>query len=249
MRFIRWAVIFVLIITINPYHLSTAATATGESRGWDIYFVRHAETVANKTGDYSGDNARRFTPEGEAAILDLINKLAPYHFDHIIVSPLFRTRATILPYLQHNGLKAEIWPELAECCWQQDKGAPVPETIRQGEEIVLEPEHVPFFTFRDENATRYIDDRSYAEGLAQIKRSYELLKERYSGSGESVLIIGHSLAGIRLLDEIIGEQQYTGSTWLDNATINHVRVLPDGTVKVLMINDVEQTREVTVSST
>jgi broad specificity phosphatase PhoE len=237
----RWAFIAVLIL-ISSYHLSVA----DESKGWDIYFVRHAETVANRTNHHSENNARCFTPEGEAAALELGDKLAPYHFDHIIVSPLFRARATILPYLQNNGLKAEIWPELAECCWQKDKGAPVPQTIRQGKEIILEPEHAPFFSFRDKNSTRYIDDRSYAEGLAQIKRSYELLQERFGGSGASILIIGHSLAGIRLLDEFIGEQQYTGSTWLDNATINHVRVLPDGTVKVLILNNVEQTRAVTV---
>jgi broad specificity phosphatase PhoE len=244
----QWGLIAVFVVVSNLCHLSVASATADENRGWDIYFVRHAETVANRTNHHSEDNARRFTQEGEAAALELVNKLAPYHFDHILVSPLFRTRATILPYLQHNGLTAEIWPELAECCWQPEKGAPVPETIRQGKAIVLEPEHAPFFTFRDENAKRYIDDRTYAEGLAQIKRSYELLKGRFGGRGESILIIGHSLAGIRLLDEIIGEHNnITGATWLDNATINHVRVLPDGTIKVLMINDVEQTREVTVS--
>ena len=98
-----------------------AATASAFD-GVTVYYVRHAESFANAKERYIAEGREAELPEdldalspvGEQQAQALVAKLEPYAFDHILVSPLNRARATILPYAQQAGLRAEIWPELAE---------------------------------------------------------------------------------------------------------------------------------------
>jgi len=69
----------------------------------DLYYVRHAQTMANVTREYTEENQRTFSPLGEAQVDEVTEKLADLHFDVVIVSPAWRTQRTILPYLKERG--------------------------------------------------------------------------------------------------------------------------------------------------
>ena len=85
--------------------------------GFDLVFVRHAETVANATGQYSSSTIDRFSSLGESEVKTLTTKLEkePF-FDRIFVSPSPRALRTIAPYLRATHQRATIWPLLYECC-------------------------------------------------------------------------------------------------------------------------------------
>lgn len=212
------------------------ADAAIKNKGLDIYYVRHAESVGNRTGDYSGDNQRLFTPEGEKARKTLVEALAPYHFDHILVSPLYRARQTILPYLQASGQMAELWPELAECYWERGSDITDPDDLEHGDEIMLEEEHVPFFAFRPDGHY-FIGRYNAPDGAALVKSAVDLLLERYGQSGKTLLLVGHFYAGRGLIETLLGYKDDDPSISLENTTVSHLRQLPDGTFKLLMLNN------------
>ena len=59
-------------------------------QGLEIYFVRHAQTEANRTHIHSRENDRTFSAEGKEQVAALTEKLGQYNFDHILVSPKYR---------------------------------------------------------------------------------------------------------------------------------------------------------------
>lgn len=73
-----------------------------------LYFIRHAESLAN-TGGTTPDAAHiPLTEQGwqqAEALLDRFSQV-----DQIIVSPYLRTQQTAEPLLQRTGLTAQVWP-------------------------------------------------------------------------------------------------------------------------------------------
>jgi hypothetical protein len=100
-----------------------ACVAPAEA-GLKIYYLRHAEGGHNVVKEWSKvpksqwpayvGNGNIFTPLGEKQAAAATAKLQKYHFDAILVSSMWRTRNTVLPYLKTTGAKGEIWPELHE---------------------------------------------------------------------------------------------------------------------------------------
>jgi broad specificity phosphatase PhoE len=199
-----------------------------------LYFVRHAETVANVTKEYNRKTEQTFTDVGEQQRRRLVDKLDDYEFDAILVSPLWRTQHTILPYLQATDATAELWSELAECCWQDDRQAKPTADRREGDPIVNEDPSR--FRLRDDGATRLWKTRhNYGNGMAQVREAARLIKARYSRSGKTILVVGHSLAGSRLLTILAGidpEQQLN----LVNTGLSYLCELPDGTFEIVSLN-------------
>jgi alpha-ribazole phosphatase len=73
-----------------------------------LYFIRHAESLAN-TGGTTPDAAHiPLTEQGwqqAEALLDRFSQV-----DQIIVSPYLRTQQTAEPLLKRTGLTAQVWP-------------------------------------------------------------------------------------------------------------------------------------------
>ena len=73
-----------------------------------LYFIRHAESLAN-TGGTTPDAAQiPLTEQGwqqAEALLDRFSRV-----DQIIVSPYLRTQQTAAPLLKRTGLTAQVWP-------------------------------------------------------------------------------------------------------------------------------------------
>jgi len=124
-----------MVLCVLGAFVSTAALSAPAT---EIYIVRHAETVGNATHKHTHHNDRTFSARGKKQVVELTRDLDKLHFDHIIVSPKYRVLKTIFPYLKKHHLVAEIWPELAECCWQQKSSRLSSFRLYRGDAIVLD---------------------------------------------------------------------------------------------------------------
>lgn len=120
----------------NTNQMSLKGDQTGLSTSkitHHIYFVRHGETESNAKTSESADN---FSPKGSEQVRALTDKLQgmDVKFDQIYISPLWRTRSTIKPYLDGQGNRYSaidnyIESGIAECCW--DQGSMTKDVVEQ----------------------------------------------------------------------------------------------------------------------
>ena len=203
--------------------------------GLDVYILRHAETMGNVTGNYSEENQKTFSPKGLEQVAGIVEKLKDYHFDHIVVSPTYRTRQTILPYLREHGLTAEIWPEIEECCCDMRGNSPPAPDIPLGEPVVIEDDETLYFRVREDAPMRFAP-RSEEEGVAQMFRARDQILKRFGQSGQSVLVVSHSCTGSRIMETLLGVKP-SGRFAPGNAALIHLQQEPDGTFQLLRFND------------
>jgi len=230
-------VVFCLIISHAEAQVSNVSS---DEKGVDVYMLRHAETLANVTDVYTQENMTTFSEKGRQQVDQLLEKLKAYHFDSILVSPIHRAQYTILPYLEKGGMTAEIWPELAECCWQKDQDLMASASIPMGMAIPLDERMRKYFKLRDNFSMRYYNQKNYADGVALQRKVVEMLVARFGHSGKSVLIVGHYHAGGRLI-EILSGLPPVGRFNLKNATLTHLRQRKDGSFQLMMLNDIPYT--------
>lgn len=180
-----------------------------------VFYLRHAEgghnvvdqfvkagIPTNEWPAYVG-NENAFSPQGEAQAQATATNLLAYRFDFIAVSPKWRTRHTILPYLQATGQKAEIWPELGETANTDQlpaAGGLNPELWHGARSIRLTPEETNYFTFRaDGTGRRELVVSNQVEAVACARRVEQLLHERFQSQPAHVLLVGHGNASRTLL--------------------------------------------------
>lgn len=210
-------------------------TVAAGADGLDIYLVRHAQTEANASGVNDKRTSSTFSNAGQTQIRQLTEELMKYKFDAVLVSPTERTLYTIVPYLKVTGATGVIWPEIAECCWQEDRENQYGGHLVWDKEIRLSPEIATQFSFREGIPARGYANRSYADGIAQVRQAATLIKDRYSGSGKSILIVTHYHAGALLMAQLLGMERES-LPGLENAGIAHLRQGADERFSLLMIN-------------
>jgi broad specificity phosphatase PhoE len=209
--------------------LLIVAVALAPPKPTEIVFVRHGETVANATGRYNSRTVDTFSARGEKQVAALTRELAPMRFDAILVSPSLRALKTILPYLQaHPAVRAEVWPELYECCDAHTKRIPglTSPKLRFGRKVTLPAGFQRYFDVVANN-NRMIEAPSYEDGLRQIQWTADHLRRRFLHSGQTVLIVGHSLHGGRLLELLEGKAML-GRIRPENAHVMRLQERADG---------------------
>jgi broad specificity phosphatase PhoE len=224
--------------------------------GLKVYYIRHAEGGHNvvkdwalvpreQWPDYVG-RADRFTPLGLEQVAKVPEKLKPYTFDFIAVSPLWRTRHTILPYLQAQQLKAEIWPELAEfgglpMTLIGSPHLPAPQTeLFTGQEIQVAGNETSYFTLRDDGRREFKLPASSAQAAANLQaileKNVKLIRKRFGGTEKSILLVGHGNNGRQLLRTLTGNPD-DAKVGIRNTGIWMVEEQKDGTFKLILLND------------
>ncbi len=193
----------------------------------EIYFIRHAETEKNAK---ISDNENAFSPEGLIQIdhLDppgLTQRLMAYNieFDAILVSPKWRAQHTILPYLRRTGKKAVIWPELEECCWQEDQTADVSSAEVKYVSGKIKLEDSEYFSYREDKSSQGWDNKTFGDGIRQVERGVDVLQAQFARSGQKILLVGHYHSGGRILQRLLGRsirEEITLS--LSNAKLQHL---------------------------
>ena len=228
-----------------------------------IYYIRHAEgghNVKKEWGIYSesewpsyvGDHSA-FTPKGIMQQSRVSNKLKRFHFDFVAVSPAWRCKNTVLPYLKDSKMKGEIWPELAEIYATSLIVSPdLPEHISdkkilgEGDEITLLPEEEPYFTLRKDGLNEFKKarfPRDHSESAKEnamakviIDSVLELIKNR-NASYKTILLSGHGSSGAAVLRMLTNNPLYHFPQ-ITNTGVWMVEQQDDGTFKLKMFNDV-----------
>ena len=212
------------------------AAAAFESPALDVYLIRHAETMGNVTLDYSETNQCTFSPKGLTQVAGITEKLKDFSFDDVLVSPTWRTRQTILPYLKAHHVTAEICPEVEECCCDCRGDTAPAADIHLGDKIVISEGEAPYFKLRDTNTMFRFAPATDEEAAGQIRRAGDHIRSRFGGSGKSILIVTHSCSGGRLISDLLG-LDYGGRFGPGNAALTHLRQGPDGRFTLLTLND------------
>jgi broad specificity phosphatase PhoE len=223
--------------------------------GLKVYFLRHAEAGHNAVKQwenkprnqwpaYVGD-PNSFTPLGKSQILPCTEKLKKLHFDLIAVSPTWRTRNTVTPYLRQTGQTAEIWPALLEfgSIDQQHDFAPLPPpstNLFTGEIIRLPESDADLFTLRQDSQRLFRLGHSPAQKAADrwaaVQKDIDLIQKRFGGSEKSILLVGHDNIG-RLLLEAITQDKNLFDVSLLNTSLWMVEQQLDGRFQLRLLND------------
>jgi len=66
--------------------LTCASSGPRGGSGFDLYNVRHSETVANVTKEYNNETQGQFSSKGQAEIRALAKALGAEKIDHVLVS-------------------------------------------------------------------------------------------------------------------------------------------------------------------
>ena len=154
-----------------------------------LYIIRHAESQGNASGQYGTEVSDSLSLQGEKQAEALAEELKALEFDKIIVSPRLRTMQTIAPYLKKTDQKGEIWPELAEACWHEEredpaeKWNPIPVQLTDSEKEI--------FTFRDNESVIPASVETFREGLCRVNEAFKRIQKMASESDESILMVSH----------------------------------------------------------
>ena len=229
-----------------------------------IYYIRHAEgghNVKKEWGifpksewpSYVGNHSA-FTPKGIMQQSRVSKKLKRFKFDFVAVSPAWRCKNTVLPYLVDAEMKGEIWPELQEiyatnliispdlpAYTSKDK------ILGAGDLISLLPEEVPYFTLREDGSNEFKKPRfprdhsetakENAAAQVVIKKVLELIDDCASKSHETILLSGHGSSGKAILRMLTQNPLYHFPP-ISNAGVWMVEQQDDGTFKLKIYNDV-----------
>jgi broad specificity phosphatase PhoE len=199
----------------------------------DIIFLRHAETIGNAGGDYSGNNGDTLTAIGRRQTQNVVVKLEKFKFDIILASPLTRARLTILPYLKKHGAIAYIWPELAECCSSGKHGFTPTKGALSGRLVNVVPGERQYFSLVEGQRCYYLSDY-YEQGTRQVEDLYRNLVKSFWYKDKTILLVGHGTCGKKLIEKILG---HSLSVYLENAQITYLRQRADGGFTLLLLND------------
>lgn len=236
---------------LSVFILSSVFASHFCEAGLKVYYLRHGQVGTNVQKELEGKpreewpayvgNPEMFTPQGEKQVARVAEKLAPYKFDLVACSPVWRARQTILPYLRENGVKAEIWPALTEFDFPQYEGelpAPSDQLFTGGKPVEIPAEEAAYFQALDDATLARIDTSSAAQARADIKALMDHLRDRihkrFGGTDKTILLVGHALNSSQLLPALTGAES---PGWAENTALWMAEEQPDGSFKVLLFND------------
>jgi len=203
----------------------------------NVTILRHGQTVGNATGDYSTAANDVLSEYGYEQAERLVEGLDGYEFDMIYCSPLERAMKTIAPYLRENGRSAEVWPELAEACWQADHTTPIPERSESARPITIEPELGGLFTHLESHTTLPFDDEVFQEGFARIDGAYERLLALHSDTEDRILVVAHWYTSSRLIETFLAMQRTDYDRFNhDNTAVSCLDQLSNGAFRLQYLN-------------
>lgn len=241
-----------------PALLALIFLSSDASAGLKIYYLRHAEVGVNvgkswekipkeMWPDYVG-NEDAFTPLGQAQAKMVPEKLSKYDFYFIAVSPKWRSRQTILGFLEQKGRKAEVWPELEEFGLDvprayeliaNDKIPPPRADLFSGPEVELPDNERPFLTLREDGLKRFNlrteKDERIEDCVNSLRAAIDRVKKLPADGDPSVLLVGHGTSGRILLQMLVKDKMEL--PWPENTGVWMVEEQPDGSFELKIYND------------
>jgi broad specificity phosphatase PhoE len=213
--------------------IAGAGVGGAVGRGLTLYYIRHAEVVANTipADQITYENSETITDLGQRQIDALTSYLRSLDVtpDAVLVSPAKRTQKTIEPFLVASNLTGEIWTDLYECCQQTPTGAVLPSTPQYQTYLKakIEAENLDF---RDANQTQFWLTDTYEQGLFMVMTAKDEILSRFGQSGKTIFVIGHASAGQVMIGLLRGNDMTLGTSSTDP---NAVYVLNTGVMRLI----------------
>lgn len=257
--------LFIVLVGIGTFLLVSMISKNNKTTDSKlrIYYIRHAEGGHNVKKEWSiypesewpsyVGNHSAFTPKGIMQQSRVSRKLNRFHFDYVAVSPAWRCKNTILPYLKDSKKKAEVWPELAEIYATKLIISPdLPKYVSKekilgaGDAISLLAAEEPYFTIRKDGLNEFKKvrfPRDHSESAKEnaaskviFDRVLKLIDNR-SESFKTILLSGHGSSGKAIL-RMLTNDPLNGFPPITNTGIWMVEKQDNGTFKLKMFNDV-----------
>ncbi len=206
---------------------------------FEVYFVRHGETVSNATGVYKDSTLNVLTPAGEAQAKFVAQTLKDIPFDAAIVSPSLRAEKTAAETLREHHLVATIWPEMNECCTQHGaaRNEVVSYRLPKGGAVTVPKGFADILQVGDGDTTMFAP-KSYSDGIVQTTIAATRFDAFFSHQVKPgtrvyrVLVVGHAAQGSRFLDLLLWKKAI-GDIEIKNGSITILHREP-GTKFILM---------------
>ena len=202
-----------------------------------LYFVRHAQSEGNAKGYLSTIDHDQLSPLGHAQAETLAIRLKDLVFDHIYVSSCQRTLQTIAPYLRQQNQQAEVWPDLAEACWQADTQQPIPQRTATRKRVAVPDELQKHYLIATDKCHVAWEDETFQEGALRTAAARDEILQRHSNSDDTVLVVGHFNSGTRLLELFLGLQHFCRIDH-DNTGLTHLHQKKDSSFTLGFANRV-----------
>ena len=155
----------------------------------NIYFLRHGETVASKTGGFCGTSDVELTPEGMIMAKDFAVAYQSVPWKAIFCSPMRRTIATAKPLCEMVGMEMQLRDGLKEIDFGKWEGKTPAEVNREY--------HDEYVRWQSEPGWNAPPDGERAIDIA--RRSSEVIEEIEANYPDgNVLVVAHK-ATIRII--------------------------------------------------
>ncbi len=169
-----------------------------------LFFVRHAESVANAKLKNELGTGDQLSPKGIKQADRLVSVLKEYQFDHIFVSPSQRTIQTIAPYLRSVKRRAVVLPQAIEIKDVSIKAVIFKLLGKRDSEIKTKPIKLPteyedVVTFDPEFPTSIPKGEPHAEGVLRSHQLGRFFRKRFGDTDLSVLLVSHGTIGRYML--------------------------------------------------
>jgi len=164
----------------------------------NILLVRHGETAWNREGRYQGRTDIPLSPDGEAQVRRLGERLAQVPITHALASPLVRARATAAAILAGRNIALADEPALIEIshgAWEGQLSADV------------ERAHAEMLGTWRTRPDRDVPAGPGAETLGDVEaRSWPVLERLAAqlGPDDTALVVAHDAVNRVLLCRILG---------------------------------------------
>ena len=155
----------------------------------NIYFLRHGETVASKTGGFCGTSDVELTPEGMIMAKDFAVAYQSVPWKAIFCSPMRRTIATAKPLCELIGMEMQLRDGLKEIDFGKWEGKTPAEVNREY--------HDEYVRWQSEPGWNAPPDGERAIDIA--RRSSQVIEEIEANYPDgNVLVVAHK-ATIRII--------------------------------------------------
>jgi probable phosphoglycerate mutase len=155
----------------------------------NLFFLRHGETVASKTGDFCGTSDVELTPEGLIMAKEFAVAYDNLDWGAIFSSPMIRTMATAKPLCDRVGIKMQLRNGLKEINFGQWEGKTPAEVNQQYHDEYVRWQSEPGWNSPPDGERAIDIARRSSEVIEEIEKTYQ------SGN---VLIVSHK-ATIRIM--------------------------------------------------
>jgi broad specificity phosphatase PhoE len=155
----------------------------------NLYFLRHGETIASKTGGFCGTSDVELTKDGEQMAQDFATAYSSLKWEAVFSSPMIRTMATAKPLCSIIGLKMILRDGLKEINFGKWEGKNIPEVNQQFHDQYVRWQSEPGWNAPPEGERAIDIARRSSQVIEEIEKNYK---------NGNVLIVSHK-ATIRIM--------------------------------------------------